>query len=325
MKTALDLLRECHASGFTAPRTARKLMKAHRVAEHVTAPWLSQEDALRAFYGGRQQVFRYGTFGPVWRYDMNSAYGWALDQVYSLADARVSSIGRGDWSILYCQRSWSCHNPLQSHAYREEDGLVSYPPSGRGFCWMSRRAFWGDLETGIKGEVFVLEPALKHSPFSYLSLVYAEGKLSEDDDYTGWCKSVIRCTWGNLMLPGWECYSPAVAGIVCQIVTDYLQAQLCHVADRILLWNVDGVVSTEPLPWLPIGGAWGEFRCQKLEGITIDTPRFGPGSGHPEPGTDRWNSWWPTEEFRNPAVLSAPYRRLNPAPDYGAIYRQYED
>lgn len=295
----MDISRALYEAGETPARAARHLMRAHKVKDHLPP---KTPDADKAFFGGRVQLFRRGTFqGPIYRYDMRSAYPWALANVHLLFDAHCRVFSWGSRECI-----------LPRYPFREGDGTVGYPPFGRGRQWVWRR-----------GIVAVLKAMQQTAPgpFGYLGKMLDDPRCSVDEPCRVWVKQTMRCTWGSLLLPGFECYSLEWAGLATEMVHSLIYEAVEPYAEYLLSWNVDSVTATVPITTLPIGPGMGQFRETVLDALTIDPGAFGPRIGHPEVGTDRWLSYWPSVVFRDPSKESAPYvyRRGNPAIPYAEL------
>ena len=106
----------------------------------------------RAYHGGRVETRLVGTVGPVWRYDIHSAYAWAACHMGRVtyrwapvesfnADARARmSVYRVSWKL-------PAGSPLGPFPVRDQDERITYPLSGSGWYWWleikAARDIWG--------------------------------------------------------------------------------------------------------------------------------------------------------------------------------------
>lgn len=141
----MDELRErLDAAGLRPQRwdgpgaLAAVIMRAHGIKNHITAsPEPVQYAARRAYTGGRFELVRFGhVTGPVYEYDINSAYPNALQHVPSLTEGcwvhttnrdEIAALTRTDFAMVRC--TYDSHNDPtlpQPLFYRTDKGRVTY-------------------------------------------------------------------------------------------------------------------------------------------------------------------------------------------------------
>lgn len=122
---------------------ARALLAREKIDRHITRPAdPGVEDAvLRAYIGGRVQTFASGVLpGPVWCYDLTSAYARALPALPAL-DGWVRGHNRDSvpFRTLVRVRWRMVRNDarLTPLPFRTEDQSIYWPATGEGWYWLS--------------------------------------------------------------------------------------------------------------------------------------------------------------------------------------------
>ena len=122
---------------------ASAMLKQHGVKEHVRQLEADIFNAARGAYsGGHIETIRLGYHaGPVFHYDINSAYP---DQFRNLPSASVGAwkSGTGDppsweYSIIFIEYEFTPFLPFYPLFYREKNGGIIYPWRGSGWYWRS--------------------------------------------------------------------------------------------------------------------------------------------------------------------------------------------
>lgn len=169
------------------------MFQEHRVKEHLHRTPRSMSIPVRsAYYGGRFEVVRTGQVdSPVYEYDVNSAYPWALLDVPSMTGGTwrlVDGDEPGHDFALYrvtftgLEERYELPYPLP---FRFESGAVAYPRVARGWYWgpeieVARRYCERYGGTLTVHETRVFEPATQRRPFSFIRGVYAQRRALKD-------------------------------------------------------------------------------------------------------------------------------------------------
>ena len=96
--------------------------------------------AIRSAYaGGSAEMFQFGNYeGPVYQYDLNSAYPYAAEFLPCLQHGRWHATEfvahRYRFQLLNLRWSDYTHTkPIQPRFYREHDGGIIFPSEGQGW------------------------------------------------------------------------------------------------------------------------------------------------------------------------------------------------
>lgn len=120
---------------------ASSLMTRHRVKDHhcydegLFGQDITDNYVLRAYYGGRVELYRQGWSQDVTAVDINSAYPYAATFLPSLADAKYVVVNRftpelpGLWRVSWHMRSEQTIGPFP---VRLPSGQICYPLQGEG-------------------------------------------------------------------------------------------------------------------------------------------------------------------------------------------------
>ncbi len=117
---------------------------------HVTimpAPPQVEKAAYAAFFGGRIECAAFGSyFGPVYEYDINRAYPYAMSLLPDLSEGTWERSfrfrTRSRWSLY--RVSWDFPEGWRFYPFpwRAENGAVFYPPRGTGWVWAPEIQPW---------------------------------------------------------------------------------------------------------------------------------------------------------------------------------------
>lgn len=135
------------SSDFYSPANlAVALFKKYQV-KIVPAPAEVERAAYAAFFGGRIECAAFGSyFGPVYEYDINRAYPYAMSLLPDLSNGtwqRSSSFRpKSQWSLY--RVSWDFPEGWRFYPFpwRAERGNVFYPPRGTGWVWAPEIQPW---------------------------------------------------------------------------------------------------------------------------------------------------------------------------------------
>lgn len=166
-------------SWLGAGAIASALLAKHKVDQHVpeARPYAVEETLLRAYFGGRTEVFRQGIFaGTVSAWDINSAYpaiaatlpsghgSWKRERDYDPA---------AEWAIWRCTWELDDEVLLAPFPFRDKRAIY-YPLAGEGWYHAAEvraaLAVYGDAIRISSGYVFT--PADDERPFGFLPELY---------------------------------------------------------------------------------------------------------------------------------------------------------
>lgn len=284
----------CRLQSWHGPAAvASTWMRDHRVKEHLApVPADVADVAQRAYFGGDIRCLRVGTIeGPVQKFDLNSAYAWALSQMPSFTEGRwVNSAvpsPASPWGIHHV--SWEVGvgrgNPLQPltpFPWRGADGLVCYPPSGQGWYWtpliMEALRLWGPERIKVYGGGWTFYPDSDTRPFAFLEDIYRYRAKCEPSELSDVLKVAMSAVYGKLVQEPGRWGNPyhhiAAAGLCTSLVRARMLAFAGGHPERLLSALTDCL-------WLrgertgPGGcSALGAWRHTPLDGFSSFSPNF---------------------------------------------------
>ncbi len=224
---------------------------------------------LKAYFGGRTEIFRVGECGYVHNYDINSAYPTAA-QALPTMDGHVRYASRYDPDARYAlwHVQWHVESKTLSPFPFRQDGRIYYSRNGSG--WYHAVEVRAALDVFpqqaqvIDGYIF--EPSNHTQPFAFVPEVYAERlKLKQASDMANIpIKLALNSMYGKLAQgkgydnkkPPYQSYFWAGA-ITAQCRATLLRAAAQH-PDALIGLATDGVFTSAPLS-LPEGIWLGEW------------------------------------------------------------------
>lgn len=240
--------------------------------------------ARYAYAGGRFEQFRCGGYeGPVWEYDINSAYPYAISQLPSLSHGNWEYVTRfepgtfGVWHVRYSdpQQSMLASQPFFC---REKHGGVSYPPNVEGWYWTPEAELYPSAVIGG----YVWRAVNDDRPFSFVQQMYdrrAEWKRDGNSAEKA-LKLALNSLYGKMAqriggqdgnIPTW--HQLEWAGYV----TSYTRAKLwgaMHLAgESIIATETDAIFTTRPIHAdgdvvsLEIGDQLGQWSLTEFSNI----------------------------------------------------------
>lgn len=244
----------------------------------------------RAYHGGRVEIAGVGTVGPIFRYDLNSAYAAAASHLGRVT-YRWVALDKfvDDWSArmaVYLVR-WQLPNGAELGPFpvRDERGAISYPLSGLGWYWYpevkaARTSFgprriqvlagWGcpdGSETAHLGETLLAQ--YRHR----------QATAAESPGGARLLKTALAAVWGKFAQrqslddsdrPGyWYCLP--WAGWITSCVRAQLLAAVRGNEGAILAFSTDGITSVQPLD-VPISDDLGGWRVERFDRGTFLLP-----------------------------------------------------
>lgn len=274
------------------------------------------DDLLQAFagayHGGRVEARLIGTIGPVWRYDINSAYAWAITHMGRLSYRWVPA-DRFNADVLARMSVWRVSwnlpagSPLGPFPVRDGQGAITYPLAGSGWYWWpevkAARQRWGPRRVKVDHGYICQEGGRpigidddehgEHTLGTVLKTMYQyRHHVGARSPGGRLLKLALAAVWGKFAQwnsasianddePGfWYCLP--WAGWVTSCVRATILAAVEHNEDAIVAISTDGLVSTRPLENLSISENLGGWRLERFEGGTFVLPglfRLANGDG----------------------------------------------
>ena len=246
-----------------------------------------------AYYGGRFETTAVGRIeGPVWEYDISSAYPAAMLTVPCLRHGRWVS-GRNDQarvSISHVHFQHPEENRLCGLPLRQQTGVLCWPREGQGVYWSveleaARRA--GARIRWLGGAWF--DERCQCQPFHWLPEIFAERKrLGKGKDgnkgkplklgmnamYGKTAQSIGTAPWGHRIWAGW----------ITALTRSWLMDVYREAPSAVIMIATDALYSTRPLA-VKIGPALGDWEAEEhAEGMFIVQPGL-YWTGHKQPKT----------------------------------------
>lgn len=261
---------------------AAALMQKNGVKEHVFRGFSEEvEDAImRAYFGGRSQCVQFGIFeGPIYHYDINSAYPSSYLGLPTLIGRWYSTDKyqpQEPYALYQVEWNMPHKQPLTPFPYRDDRGNIRYPHQGRGIyhavevaAAMIKFSKWIKVEKG-----WIFKPINNHHPFAWVQPFMNERlRLKKEGDLRHitmklgansiYGKTAQGITYGD-NLPPYQSYFWA------GMITAWSRAQLLKAGiqnpSKIIMFGTDAVFSEAPLN-LPIGNTLGTW-----EDCNLPTP-----------------------------------------------------
>ncbi|HKU53408.1 MAG TPA: DNA polymerase, partial [Nitrospira sp.] len=335
LTTAGIRLAKWHGPGAVASAVlkSKKLKRIPLIEEVSTA-------AQYAYTGGRFEQFKIGTYeGPVWQYDIRSAYPSAIATLPRLggewrhvdSPRDVQSFGLYRCVYESAGRDVSLPHPF---AWRHRNGAVFYPPK-HGGGWI-----WGvELLSSMRhapGEIRILEGWEYNDsgerPYAWIAEMYQQrvdwkeqgnaaqlalklamnsiyGKLAQQ---VGW-----RLRDGVPVLPSF--HQLEYAGYITAHARSQLYAAMMQSPDALIATETDAVYSMKPLE-LAVGKALGEWEEKRYDGVIyvqsgLYFARDGDewkhrtrGFGRGDIEVERLRDWLATMHSADDAYTAEPFR-----------------
>jgi hypothetical protein len=241
-----------------------------------------QRAAEQAFFGGRSETSRIGPCaGPVYGYDINSAYPHALRLLPEIRNARWHRVRRwhedmwGFYEVGWRQPADACWGSFPLRGARLPEGRRSisllYPVTGQGIYHSDEvRAA---MEAGVEVEVlrgWCIEP--KGRPFAWIEETVEERLRMKQagDSAQVVLKLGLNSLYGKLAQHAGS--HPSQCMVYAAAITARTRAMLLPVLLRhghdILLAATDGLLARVPLD-LPVGVALGEWEISMHDSAWI--------------------------------------------------------
>lgn len=284
---------------------ASALLKREKIKEHMAdCPVPVQRSAQHAYSGGRIEPLQYGHYsGPVYHYDINSAYPFAMLSLPSLANGKWAHIMRMPKSSPFLiaryppfsvwKVSWKFpeNQPLYPFPYRTTSGSILFPPHGKNWVWYPE--LLAALETFPSASAYleieegwIFQPTTNDKPFAFLSDLFTLRAIwkREGNGAEKAMKLAINSVYGKMVQQLGYMVEDAKGNTTGKppyhqlewggYVTSFTRAQLFRACMQkplaIISLATDGIYSTEPLD-LPCGKKLGEWEYHCHDDMTIVT------------------------------------------------------
>lgn len=272
---------------------AGAILKSHGIANHMQHNEQIADIARHAYYGGRFEQFKIGrAIGPIYQYDIRSAYPAAITEMYSLAGALWHHADRGLYPTnlnpygLYRIDYHSDRFGLHPFPWRDHDGRIYFPPIVKD-SW-----YWGvEIMTAynrmrdyqLEGTIKVhegWEPVLGPHCFEWVGLMYRNRqKMKELKDPAQLAlKLCLNSLYGKLAQSkgaryvegkGWtvpKYHQMEWAGWITARTRAQIFAAAAQAGSNLIAIETDSVTSTVPLT-LPCSDRLGDWEATVLDEI----------------------------------------------------------
>lgn len=235
--------------------------------------WSEYPDVARAandaYYGGRFESRAFGHVdGPIYQYDINSAYATTYRRLPCLLHGTWKHIDRlptGD--ALYLARVEFEHGPgfhFGTLPIRTENGTLIWPMKGQGIYWSTEIDV--ARKYGVKLRMTEGWQYVKNCecvPLDFADAAYHERRRLGKEGKGMVLKIFLASAYGKLAQSvGCAPYSnPVWAGLIVSTVRAQLAdaALSVELGARVLMLATDGLFTTEPIPSLRLGKQLGDW------------------------------------------------------------------
>jgi hypothetical protein len=303
LSSMMDRVREeCIGLGYHlrsyagAGALANAMLAKHRVHEYKQDISKSLQDkAARAYFGGRFELTAHGYLdGPIYEYDINSAYPYVCSTLPCLLHGKwkrcdwpppegVRGLFPVEWLLPFdksCQFTRLGWGPLP---YRNAKSTITYSQLGKGWYWdgeiASALKAWPDNIT--VGNGYIWEQECDHKPFGFVPDMYERRQQLKAEGHRG--ERVLKLGLNSLYGKTAQTVGkPRYSNIVwAGLITSDTRARL-HDAillggndsngyPNVIMAATDAVYSRVPLD-LPIGKGLGEWELSTFDDILLVQP-----------------------------------------------------
>lgn len=252
---------------------------------HSNQPGKLPDLSAQAYFGGRFETTSVGLeFGPLYSYDINSAYPYAMQYLPCPIHTRWRYLRTTDAAptgSLYVRRVWFQANyehknsPLGHLPIRDEHGYLTFPLAGNGTYWSheieaAKAAGTEIIATGIG---VYAERKCDCEPYKWVRELY-EYRRSIGKSELGYpIKLAINSLYGKFAQRYGS--APFRDWVAAGLITSFTRAMLIRAYTgheyAIVMLATDGIVSREPLD-LPIGSGLGQWEMKQHEFMFVVQP-----------------------------------------------------
>ena len=265
---------------------AGALLTKHHIPKNVQAPLLVDNPELVAaaqssYYGGWFEINRVGHIdGPVWQYDINSAYPAAMLNLPCLEHSTVERVApkdlrkeKGGLYLAHIRFEHKGEGLWGSFPWRNKQGNISHPIRGAGWYWS-----W-EIEKKLPGtsvrvdDALVIRKNCDCQPFDWVEDLYLMRKSVGKDSKGIALKLALNSLYGKLAQsvgrPQWS--NPVYASLITSFARARLLEAIGKAGDKVVMVATDAVFTTEPID-LPIGNELGEWSADEYPDIFVIQP-----------------------------------------------------
>lgn len=236
-------------------------------------------DIAMTYYGGRIEVTAHGDVpGPLYEYDLNSAYGAAMLQLP--APGGVWREGEGLYTLIQCKwhmprKKWCRLGPLP---VRKPTGTIHYPQAGRGVYWAHELTVAQTFGAKVEIEkAWSYRPPIGRNAIGVYDRVWQMVDALHAARMTvgTFAKPILPACYGKFIQhrgkPKWP--SLAAAGYVTSLVRTWILETCMSNPDGVMMIATDSVWSQTPID-LCLGAYPGQWKVKTHEDIHIVSPGF---------------------------------------------------
>lgn len=181
-----------------------KLRQLHMDKHMASCPIEVNEAAQYAYGGGRFELFKLGRYlGPVYQYDINSAYPEAISLLPSLARGNWRHVDTFDPHYRFAVYRIRMVGPLMDASIpyplflRDKRHCMHYPPIVEGWYWapeVANIAHWEHVEV-VEGWVFADDGTM---PYEWVRDVYADRLIWKNPTNYNPCEKALKLLLNSL-------------------------------------------------------------------------------------------------------------------------------
>lgn len=247
------------AGSIAAAILRKERVKDHLVHQHEL-PQEIQYATLKAYFGGRTELFQQGEFSTLYQYDIVSAYPYAAISLPTLQQGTWTHVHRysrvSPYSIWHVR--YGVVGKLSPFPYRYKGSRIMYPTNGEGWYHQHEvskavELFGSQIEV-IEGWVFT--PANDSKPFDFIPALAAEKVRYKREGHAGEkvLKLGINSLYGKLAQGvGFNDQPPPFQSYFwAGYITSHCRSVMLDLAfvagDSLVMIATDGIFTSEPLP-----------------------------------------------------------------------------
>jgi hypothetical protein len=237
------------------------------------------ELAQAAYYGGRFEPPIIGHIpGPVYQYDINSAYAGVYQHlpclIHGVWKRQPSALNKyASCSIVHIRFSHKRSQSICAFPVRDKKGGIFFPRKGQGTYWWHEVAATQGRANVDVDEAWSYESHCKCTPFDWIDALYKERmKVGKRTGMGGVLKLVLASTYGKL------CQSIGTAPysnpIWASLITSFVRTQLYKAAiaenngQDVIMLATDGLFTRTPRS-LPISKEIGEWEVDVHDSMFV--------------------------------------------------------
>lgn len=259
---------------------ASAVYKQHHIREYMgeTSPEIEYA-SQHAYFGGHFEQFQAGHYdGPVWLYDINSAYPYQISQLPNMAGAIWSPTDRfyGQPGVWLCsfEGEYGDYHPANPLPWRGRGGEVGFPTTNTAvWVWHHEAQFATTVHRGY--ELHTVDDTL---PFEFVTDMYATRRKWQAEGIGGEraLKLALNSLYGKQAqrIGGSERYGGRPpwhklewAGMTTSGTRAQLWQAIQQAPDSVIAVETDSIMTTVPLD-LDIGTELGQWGLTQFDWVT---------------------------------------------------------